>query len=183
MTCIVGMIDGDDVLIGADSCGGDVEQYTVINRADTKVFTRGPYLFGFTSSFRMGQLLQYNLEVPEHPHGMNNHCFMATRFIDSVRRCLTSGGFAAKKDEVESGGTFLVAYSGSLFTVYGDYQVGENADGYASVGCGYEFAYGAIHATEGEPAMTRVKKALKAAAKFSAYVMPPFHVLRLKGNA
>ena len=131
----------------------------------------------------MGQLLQYSLEIPEHPDGMRNHHYMATRFIDSVRKCLHDGGFAKKKEGIESGGTFLVAYRGSLFTIYDDYQVGEYADGYASVGCGCEFAYGAIHATEGESAMTRVKRALKAAAKFSAYVMPPFHVLRLKGDA
>ena len=182
MTCIVGMIDGDDVLIGADSCGGDVKQYVALHRSDSKVFRRGPFLMGFTSSFRMGQLLRYNLQVPNHPKGMGTHRYMSTCFIDAVRNCLKDGGFAGKKDEVESGGTFLVAYRGKLFSVYSDYQVGEDADGYAAVGCGFAFALGAIHATKGEPAEKRVRKALKAAAKFSAYVMPPFHVLRLKGE-
>ena len=185
MTCIVGMVDGKDVIIGADSCGGIPSQYTVSLRggSDSKVFRRGPFLIGSMGSHRILQLLRYNFKFPDHPSNMSVHRYMITCFIDSVRKCFNDGGVAEKKDNVEEGGTFLVAYRGHLFTIYSDYQVDERQGGYDTLGCGENFALGAIHATKGKSADARVRAALKAAAKFSAYVMPPFHVLRLKGDA
>ena len=99
-----------------------------------------------------------------------------TTFIDAVRDCLKTGGWAKKDDEREEGGTFLVGVKGRLFTVEDDYQVGASADGYAAVGCGSEIALGALFAT----ARTRMSPerrltvALEAAERFSAGVRGPF---------
>ncbi len=54
MTAIVGLVHNATVYIGGDSAG--VSGYSMTVRADSKVFTIGPYLMGFTTSFRMGQL-------------------------------------------------------------------------------------------------------------------------------
>ena len=63
MTCIVGLVHADGVTIGADSAGCD-GAWGIVTRADTKLFHNGPFLFGFTSSFRMGQLLRYAFKPP-----------------------------------------------------------------------------------------------------------------------
>ena len=64
---------------------------------------------GFTTSFRMGQLLRYSLKPPRrHPDDEINQ-FMVVTFTNAVRECLKAGGYASKKDDVESAGTFLVA--------------------------------------------------------------------------
>jgi hypothetical protein len=55
MTCIVGLRQGGKVFIGGDSAG--ISGWDVTVRADPKVFLSGPYAMGFTSSFRLGQLL------------------------------------------------------------------------------------------------------------------------------
>lgn len=52
MTCIVGITDGHTVTIGGDSAGSD--GWHVAVRSDSKVFQVGPYLMGFTTSYRMG---------------------------------------------------------------------------------------------------------------------------------
>lgn len=63
MTCIVGLVDQGNVWIGGDSAG--VGGYDLMLRADQKVFRNGDFLMGFTSSFRMGQLLRYKLSPPK----------------------------------------------------------------------------------------------------------------------
>lgn len=181
MTCIVGLIDDKSVWIGGDSAG--VAGYLSQPRLDRKVFRNGPFVMGFTSSFRMGQLLRFRLKPPERPTEQDVFEFMATGFVDAVRECLKAGGYASKENEVERGGCFLVAYAGRLFEIDSDYQVGELTDGFAAVGCGAEIALGALHATRGTPAKERVVRALRAAAHFSAGVRPPFVIEELAGTA
>ena len=176
MTAIVGLVQSGAVYIGGDSAGVSGLSLTV--RADTKVFRKNQYLFGFTTSFRMGQLIRYSLKLPK-PKG-DLDAFMATTFIDALRDCLKTGGWAAKENDREEGGTFLVGVRGKLFAVYDDYQVGKPADGFAAVGCGDQIALGALHATAdaGLSPRRRVKRALAAAERFSAGVRGPFICLK-----
>jgi hypothetical protein len=132
MTAIVGLVANGSVYIGGDSAGSNTWQMSI--RSDAKVFRNGPYLMGFTTSFRMGQLIRYGLAAPK-PEGDLDQ-FMATSFIDAVRDCLKAGGWARKENDREEGGTFLVGVHGRLFTVHEDYQVAQTADGYAAVGSG-----------------------------------------------
>lgn len=176
MTCIVGVAEGGKVWIGGDSAGVD-GRYGLTVRADRKVFRNGPMIMGFTSSFRMGQLLAHALKVPRRHPDDGIYGWMVTEFIDAVRSTLKSGGYAEHHDGAERGGEFLVGYEGRLFTVNADYQVGENADGYAACGCGDMIALGALHALG--PAVApeeRVRRALEATERFSGGVRGPFHI-------
>ena len=177
MTAIVGLAHAGSVYIGGDSAGVAGMSLTV--RADAKVFRKKRYLFGFTTSFRMGQLIRYSLTLPK-PTG-NLDAFMSTTFVDALRDCLKSGGWAAKENEREEGGTFLVGVRGRLYAVHDDYQVAKAADGFAAVGCGDQIALGALFATAGTglSPRRRVLGALAAAERFSAGVRGPFACLRL----
>lgn len=186
MTCIVGLEhDNGMVSIGGDSAG--VNSWLQIRiRVDEKVFINGPMIFGFTSSFRMGQLLRYSLSIPEQlPSQTDDYKFMCTAFIDAVRKCLKDGGYAKTKDGEESGGTFLVGYKGKLYRVDDDFQVGRTVRNFEACGCGMDFALGAMVSTMGQPmsAEDRITRALEAAAQFSAGVAPPFLVLSSEGKA
>lgn len=188
MTCIVGYVGDDAVWIGGDSAG--VSGYDVTTRADRKVFVRqGPkgcsaWAFGFTSSFRMGQLVRYRLELPDDQLVADRDLegFMVTTFIDAVRTAFKAGGFASKDKEEESGGTFLVAHRGRLFCVEGDYQVAENIYPYSAVGAGESYAYGALNALSQAADVTpaqAIRYALGAAAEMSGAVCEPFHVVKV----
>lgn len=183
MTCIVGIAHAGNVWIGADSAG--VTGYLAVPRSDPKVFRRGPFLFGFTSSFRMGQLLEHKLQVKACDEGRETFDYMVTDFVDAVRTCLKDGGFASRKDETETGGTFLVGYRGRLFQVGCDYQVGETTYGFDACGCGQELALGSLHTTAQElvPAQKRVLRALEASAEFCTGVRAPFTILDLNRTA
>lgn len=177
MTAIVGLAQDGKVYIGGDSAG--ISGLSLSVRADTKVFRKEDYLFGFTTSFRMGQLIRYSFDLPK-PKG-ELESFMATTFVDALRECLKTGGWARKENDREEGGTFLVGVRGQLFTIYDDYQVARAADGFAAVGCGDEIALGALYATAGTglKPRQRLKVALRAAERFSAGVRGPFVCLSL----
>jgi ATP-dependent protease HslVU (ClpYQ) peptidase subunit len=176
MTAIVGLVESGSVYIGGDSAGVAGMSLTV--RADAKVFRKKGYLFGFTTSFRMGQLIRYSLKVPKVKGNLD--AFMATTFIDALRDCLKAGGWALKENDREEGGTFLVGVQGRLFAVHSDYQVARAADGFAAVGCGDQIALGALLATAdaGLSPRRRVLRALAAAERFSAGVRGPFICLK-----
>lgn len=177
MTCIVGWIEEGAVWIGGDSAG--VAGWDLTVRSDLTVFRNGPMLFGFTSSFRMGQLMRYALKIPHHDEGVDTDRYMATTFIDAVRSCLKDGGFAEKEKEAERGGVFLVGYRGRLFCIASDYQVGVPLDGYDAVGCGENIAKGSLYATKNISGRERGEIALAAAERHSAGVRGPFHIERL----
>lgn len=183
MTCIVGLEhDNGMVSIGGDSAGvnGSLD---IRIRTDEKVFINGPMIFGFTSSFRMGQLLRYSLTIPEQLGSeKDDYKFMCTTFIDAARKCLKDGGYATVKNGVDEGGFFLVGYRGKLYRVESDFQVGRSVRPFDAVGCGEQYAMGAmlmIVDLTPIPPKERIERALNAAASLSAGVAPPFFVLSI----
>ena len=182
MTCIVGIETDDGVVIGGDSAG--VSGYSFSVRMDEKCFVNGPFIFGFTSSFRMGQLLHWSLSPPRLPEDDDDlDRFMVTEFVDIVRKCLIDGGYATKESGAEEGGTFLVGVAGRLYLIDSDYQVGRNACGYDAVGCGADIALGALHATTNQKnAKKRILAALEAAEAHSAGVSGPFILVEDKNQ-
>jgi hypothetical protein len=123
VTCIAGIVENGTVYIGGDSAG--VAGWSLAVRADAKVWATEEFAFGFTSSFRMGQLLRYKLNPPARLVGQSVDEYMVGPWIDAVRQRLKAGGYARTEEGAEKGGTFLVGYEGRLFEISSDYQVGE----------------------------------------------------------
>lgn len=175
MTCIAGIAIDGAVYIGGDSAG--VAGWDLCVRSDAKVFKLGDFVIGFTTSFRMGQLLRYSLTLPVRESGKDIMAFMVTDFVEAIRKCLKEGGYAQKINEGEQAGEFLVGYSGRLFKICSDYQVAENLNGIDSCGSGSAYAIGAMQATESHvETKSRILKALKIAVANNAGVRGPFHV-------
>jgi hypothetical protein len=181
VTCIAGLAVDGEVTIGGDSAG--VGGYSLQLRADSKVFRTQNYVMGFTTSFRMGQILRYAAlpEAPAERDAWDLDRWMATTFVDAVRQVLGEGGWLSKSNEREAGGTFLVGVRGLLYEIESDFQVGRTLCGYAAVGCGQDLALGSLHTTseleDWQPA-ERMQAALEAAAAHSAGVAPPFVIAR-----
>lgn len=188
MTCIVGLVYNNDVYMGADSAG--VSNLNLALMTQPKVFRNKDFLIGYTTSFRMGQLLQYSFIPPTTRPKTNIYKYMVGDFVDAVRCCFKGGGFASKDKEVESAGTFLVGYHGRLFRIEDDYQVLERLNGYDAIGCGTDFALGSLLTTEIASSQygtqmqinpnRRIYQALLSASTFSAAVSKPFHIKRLQ---
>lgn len=181
MTCIVGYIDKENrkIIMGGDSAG--VSGLDVRIRKDPKVFILKDMIIGYTSSFRMGQLLRFKLVVPENFRD-DIYEYMCTDFIDAVRKCFKENGYTTIKDNTEEVGTFLVGYKGRLFKIENDLQVAEVTDNYDACGCGQSYALGALkvldfYSRERYDISEIIKISLEIATAFSGGVRPPYTIL------
>lgn len=182
MTCIVGLIENDKVYIGGDSAG--VAGYHTYIREDEKVFKNKNMIFGYTSSFRMGQLLRYKFSPPPHNPQKGDYEYMCTDFIDEVIKCFKNNQFAKEKENVVLGGTFLIGYNKNLYYIDSDFQVGKNMNGFAACGCGDTYALGALKILQSlDKSSTspedKIIKSLEIAEYFSAGVRKPFNIVSL----
>jgi ATP-dependent protease HslVU (ClpYQ) peptidase subunit len=175
MTCIVGLVEGGVVYIGGDSMS--VAGWDMGSTEFRKVFRRGEFVVGFTSSWRMGQLLKFRVNVAPQPTDQSDMAYMVGTYIEAVRSCFKDAGFATVENNEESGGLFLVGYKGKLYRVWGDYAVLPSDEGLAAVGCGDAYALAAMMALEGLPPRERIERALEISAHFSAGVRGPFYVV------
>jgi hypothetical protein len=168
--------------MGGDCAGVDFSCGSIQYRKDPKVFKNGPFLIGYTSSFRMGQLLQYSFKPEPFSAKKDIDIYMRTAFIDGIRSCFEKGGFLRKDSEVQSGGIFLVGFKQRLFFIGQDFQVGEVHHSYNAIGCGRDVALGSLFATDYSMQVdghTRVERALEAAERFNCGVHKPFTILNL----
>ncbi len=172
--------------MGADSAGVGGYDMSIIK--DRKVFIKGKFLIGYTSSFRMGQLLRYKIKFPTQKKTQDIFTYMVTDFVDALRKCYEASGFLTKKDSYESGGSFLIGYKGRLFHIQNDFAVLETICNYQACGCGQDMALGSLYSTENEATADghgllptyRLELALQAAEQFSAGVRSPFTVIEMK---
>jgi len=169
--------------MGADTLASNSYGYAE-PRNDVKIFQLKDMLIGFTTSYRMGQLLMYKLQIPEHPKEMSNHQYFSTLFIDAVRELFKKEGFSVVENNNEHGGEFLIGYKGELFHIYDDFQVAQSSHNFDACGSGMYLALGALNALhEFKNEMTPkeyILHALRAAEKFNAYVRSPFIVKSLE---
>ena len=190
MTCIVGLIDDGEVYMGSDSAG--VQGWDLRLRSDNKVFQIKDMLIGFTTSFRMGQILRFALPLNLAPYPYSGYSqdeverYMYLDFLENVRELFKIKGYSKIENNNEAGGEFLVGFQGQLWSVYEDFQIAQFDIPFQAIGCGASFAMGALSVIweEGkcwpiEPKQM-IQMALCTAEKFSAGVRGPFNVLKLE---
>jgi ATP-dependent protease HslVU (ClpYQ) peptidase subunit len=181
MTTIAGIAQDRQVWIGGDSMSSSDQDTQVVT--NPKVLRlAGPndedILIGFSGSWRMGQLIEHSLKVPAWKKG-TLESYLSTAFVDALRKCLKDGGYALGQDDGAENlsANFLLGFHGRLFEVHTNYCVLEGTDGFSSVGSGYRYALGSLHATRHNPsAVDRITVALEAATAFNAYVGGPIRI-------
>ena len=189
MTCIVALTNGSEIVMAGDSAGCGKASFIEL-RDDPKVFERKGYIIGYTTSFRMGQILRYHTSLPE-PVGDDLYAFMVNAFIPAARSAFVEHGFDKTYSRGETGeggqwseqgqcigGRFVVGLRGQLFTIDHDYNVAKPHLPYVAIGRGAEVAYGALFSTGAMAMEERAEAALHAATQHTGCVRPPFVVVR-----
>lgn len=179
-TCVVAIKrkDTGDICMAGDSAGSS--GWKTATFKDEKVFKKGSFLYGYTSSYRMGQLLQYELSEPDVGEHQDISTYMRTTYIDAVRECFKGAGYASVDSNKESGGIFMVAFRGRLFVVESNFQVLEPDYPYYAIGCGQETALGALRVIERKGIggiEDCLRMVLATAEEFSGGVRRPFHMI------
>lgn len=195
MTCIVGLVgtagpERGKILLGGD-CAGTAEGKEVYGLRNAKVFRKGPYVIGYTTSFRLGQIVRFATELPEppdaspgeegEPDGGCQHtqleAFFSTTFAEALRHAFAEHGYERPLGE---GGSLLVGVRGRLFVLGLDFQVLAGEESFAAIGSGRHLAYGALAALDQLAMGTQLKLeqrarlALESAARFAPGVRGPF---------
>lgn len=178
MTCIVGISNGTTVFLGGDSAS--VGGLDISRTLHPKVFKNGSYVMGYTTSFRMGQLLEFGtLPEPTKQDRNNLYRFMITKFVPAIRKLFKDGGYLKVEDSQEAGGTFLVGIKGELFIIDDDFQVQQKPEHFYACGCGEPIALGAMYASNGKKPLEILQIGLQAAEQYSAGVRSPFHFVQV----
>jgi len=146
MTCVAGIMMDGQVVMAADRAA--VSGTTNMARKGAKIFRKGDFLIGFTSSFRMGDVLEHVLTIPRaNEPGMDfNMKYMVLEFVPAVKAVFKDAGYNRCENDVDSAGTFPVGVRGQLYEIDEDYQVGQSLSGYHALGSGRDYALGAMHA-------------------------------------
>lgn len=182
MTVIAAWVDDErKVWIGGDSAG--VSNWELDIAARPKVFALGEMVIGYTSSFRMGQAIEFRLQIPrdlpDHLDDLDR--YMAVDFSDAVRGVLRDVGYLKSENGRESSGVFIVGVRGCIYHADDDLHIRRTRHRFMAVGCGGAVASGALHAfTHGEtPKDGRVvvATALKAAEALCIGCRGPFAII------
>lgn len=188
MTAIVGIACQDgNVILGADSLASDSDSRFVVKTPKLWRLVlrergkRRDLVIGYTTSFRMGDLLRVHMGNVSVRQGLDAEEFLIAEFVPALRGVLSAGGFLKRDSDREEGGELLVGIDGRLFAIQSDFSVIEPAGGEIAVGSGQQFALGALHATTGQPdARKRIRAALAAAAYWSPSVGGDLFTIGLK---
>lgn len=160
--------------MAGDSCSGGGNYATTCK--NKKVAKVGSFLIGYTTSWRMGQILHHALRTTNVPKRGDILDHLVNKFVPNLQRTLQKSWWLRNDSGVGSGGNFLVAYRDRLFEFQSDFSVLEDAHEFDSVGCGHGVAKGALFALQSSTMnpQKKLETALQAACEFSAFVRPPF---------
>lgn len=141
MTCIAALVDEKGVgHIACDSFSSYGHLYK-----NSKIFKKGNMLIGYTSSYRMGQLLEHSLNIPERKDDQSIENYMYVDFVNAVRELLKNNGQMLVDRNIETIGFFLIVTEGLIFKMQDDLALLEAADGFDACGSGEAYARAALH--------------------------------------
>ena len=182
MTCVVGSIDGQSVILGADSAAiGAPDDSEIYTMPEPKVFTCGSYVFGVCGSYRVGQVLRYRAELPEPAPSTDLRSFLVRELVPAIGSLLEAEGVVgSRRTYLGEKVALLLGYQGQLWCITSDLTVLPEVE-FGAIGSGRIRAYSALHALKAagiEPARRRLEIALEATARYTASVRPPWHFVR-----
>lgn len=149
MTCIVAFtLDNGKIVLAGDKLGSN--GYTKREMRAPKVFKRGAFHIGYTSTFRFGQLLEHVWEAPVQEEEGDMR-FMVRKVIPSLIKLLTDNKHLFSDSDAIEMGEAIIVYRGKIFRIQGDASIFE--EDYTSVGCGELSATTILHFlnSSGEP--------------------------------
>jgi ATP-dependent protease HslVU (ClpYQ) peptidase subunit len=171
MTCIVGVETTDSVYIGGDIQGTGWNSKVI--HTQPKVFKKGGVVFGYTTSYRFGQLIEHSVPDPVVPEDDDQvYRWLVMTLIPSIKDTLKDAGW-------DEGGQCLIGIKNQLWELQGDWSVLRSTNGYKSVGSGTEYATGSLFTsfngglykrTRKDDVVAAIELAIKSAGTFSPSV-------------
>lgn len=135
MTCIVALKKDGVCYLAGDRMASN--GFCKSSYAQPKVFKNGKFMFGYTTSFRMGQLLEHCWNPPARQEGEAEKEYLFNSVIPSIKRLFKDNDWEDSGSDPENrGGTFIMAFEGNLYRVESNYAVLEMSREFDAVGSG-----------------------------------------------
>lgn len=172
MTCVVAIVTGHQILMGADSLiqGGSVAW----TAGSPKIWKAGAgkFAIGFCGGLDWGEVLRYRVRWPTRTTDLPR------RLKDCIQGAVDRAGLDTKDEKFE--GEALVCHDGTIYTVDSHLTViTDTTRDYAAIGTA-DIANGVLHATKGRwGPKQRILAALQASAEHSTTVRQPWVFLQL----
>lgn len=148
MTCIVAFktIEGNSVIAG-DFMASNGHHFRKV--ATSKVFLKSDKCaIGYTSSFRMGQILEHYWSLPARVEDQDVDSYVNVDIIESLRATFSAYGYGLKTSNgttiEDIGGTFLLLYEDRIYEIQCNYSALDYESGIVAVGSGMDAALGAL---------------------------------------
>ena len=184
MTCIVALKTEKGVMLGADSCVG--AEHRAVGKIEPKVKKVGEYLIGTAGSVRAGQVIKHCLSTKKFNEKDDFYWHVLNVLVPEIRKAIKDAGAMSIEHSLESINSHLIiAHKNRVIVLQGDLGVIEYEDDFISIGCGEEWATGAMFAVA--PSDIKPKQiltlGLDAACRYSSYVRPPYHFIDNFGDS
>lgn len=158
MTCIIAHTNGTSSFIAGDKLGSN--GFTKAVQTEPKVFekefiklnedgltrTKEVMALGYTTSFRMGQLLNYNLTLPEHVAGETFSQYLVLKVIPIIRQMFKDEWGARDASQDVGGGQFIILHNHTIYEVQEDFSVLQPKTQITAVGSGTYHAIASMSA-------------------------------------
>ena len=158
MTCIIAHTNGTSSFIAGDKLGSN--GFTKAVQTEPKVFekefiklnedgltrTKEVMALGYTTSFRMGQLLNYNLTLPEQVAGETFSQYLVLKVIPIVRQMFKDEWGARDASQDVGGGQFIILHNHTIYEVQEDFSVLQPKTQITAVGSGTYHAIASMSA-------------------------------------
>lgn len=158
MTCCIGYKTEKALYFISDTQGStdDVKE----TRLDPKVFKVNNMLFATCGSFRMRDVLMYELDIPRLKANEDLDKYMRTTVINAIRDLFVEKGICIKTEESDltSPGDILIGIKDKIYKIESDFQVGEINKAYVAIGCGSREAMAAMSMYEEYFDLPKTKK-------------------------
>jgi ATP-dependent protease HslVU (ClpYQ) peptidase subunit len=184
MTCIVGMVKDNITYIGADSFAGGSD-YRLFDVTDNKVVTADNFLIGCTFTYKMINILEFELDdliqskITENEIKLRNNNI--EKYVRTVFNKYVIELFDKNKiDMKDENSKFIFGAKGKLWQFIGDGGI-ISLEKFGSVGSGTFSAISAMYALENYESNPEklLEKALYATSKIISTVGGAFHIEKL----
>ena len=197
MTCIIAHTNGTSSFIAGDKLGSN--GFTKAVQTEPKVFekefikinddagltrTKEIMALGYTTSFRMGQLLNYNLTLPEQVEGETFSQYLVLKVIPIIRQMFKDEWGARDASQDVGGGQFIILHNHTIYEVQEDFSVLQPKTQITAVGSGTYHAIASMSAYIEVQEETnvqlheRVKSIFKIVSDNVTSVSPEFDILK-----
>jgi len=145
MTCIVAFKteEGHSIIAG-DYMASNGHHFNKV--ANSKVFNKSESCaIGYTSSFRMGQILEHYWTLPPRVEGQTAENFVNVTLVESIRAIFKTYGYGTKDGLEDLGGTFILLYEDRIYCMQFNYSLLDYDSEIIAIGSGTDAALGAIY--------------------------------------